>query len=370
MVEFKCSPPLVGLKNVTLTPAGRKAKKGQTLPIAAFRPLKWYLESLVWEHGHGATTTVELAIDFWLATRIQLGSGATVMDLTRGFSTGATKTATLCRGHIMPAQCKFLKECGVLSRLNYRASQGYTGRARLFFPQEVHIILAAHQVRVGAARAKDSRGKQWKWELTETGCPLPEPRWRADPTGREGGASGEGGNGPQAGAVSAKRRGRPPGCKTGRVQVADAECKEVLAACRGRARPKRPRPEEEIGVQRRKLLAEAATAKSRRKAELRTLDREGRSVVRPEKEGAAAGSKRSLAAGSGREGSGLRPGTNNDEGRKPRKRRRRVRCPDDSEEEESEGREGRVKEEQVHLEASSSTARPPGRPPGPRTEGG
>ena len=125
------------------------------------------------EPAGGTTTTAELAIDFWLATRAVLGSGTRMLDRMRAFGAAAEKVALLCKGRTAPVPWQ--KECGNLSRLFYRPSAGYQGRARLFFPDEVNIILAAHQRAAGAARTRGV-GKQWHWKPEEMGCPLPEPR--------------------------------------------------------------------------------------------------------------------------------------------------------------------------------------------------
>ena len=55
-------PEIAGLQSLTATPAGRKARRSQTLPLAAFRPLRWYLGELEWS-AEGTTTVVELALD-------------------------------------------------------------------------------------------------------------------------------------------------------------------------------------------------------------------------------------------------------------------------------------------------------------------
>ena len=53
-VVFQHSPTLEGLRSLTTTPLGRRAKKSQTLPVAAYRPMRWYLEQLGprGEHHH------------------------------------------------------------------------------------------------------------------------------------------------------------------------------------------------------------------------------------------------------------------------------------------------------------------------------
>ena len=63
-----------------------------------------------------------MAIDYWLATRVPLGSGTKMTDRTRAFSTAAIKVAQLCQGRVAPVPWK--AECGNLSRLLYRPTAG------------------------------------------------------------------------------------------------------------------------------------------------------------------------------------------------------------------------------------------------------
>ena len=153
-MQFQHAPGLAGLKALCMTEKGRGAKKSQTLPVAAHHPLRWYLEQLVWGPEGGQTTVVEMAIDFWLATRISLSTGTTIVDRTRAFKTAALKVALLGGGRMAPVPFKV--ECGNLGRLFY-SSVGFVGRAKLLFAEEAKIILAIQQKRAGIANAAQPR---------------------------------------------------------------------------------------------------------------------------------------------------------------------------------------------------------------------
>ena len=175
---------------------------------------------------------VEMALDFWLATRIPLSAGVTIMDRTRAFSTAAIKVAMLCQGRVAPV--KFKAECNNLSRLFLRPSAGYEGRAKLLFTQEVKFILAAHQQQAGTARAR-STGSQWKWNPEDERCLMPAPAWTfTDPVA---------GPGEEAEAGPA-RRGRPQGpAVRGRCETTEAEVAEMKRLSQGKCRAK-PRKKE------------------------------------------------------------------------------------------------------------------------------
>ena len=79
-------------------------------------------------------------------------------DRTRAYNTAALKVAQMCQGRIAPFPWK--AECGNLSRLMFRPTAGYTGRALLCFPEEVKFILAAQQNQAGGDNCTDARGHE------------------------------------------------------------------------------------------------------------------------------------------------------------------------------------------------------------------
>ena len=129
---------------------------------------------------------MELALDFWFATRVRLGrpggSGAhTVQERARAFAGAARRVGELCKGRVAPGR-HVPRSCG-LSRLGYPQSPGWQGRARLLCPLELAVVLANYSAETLQADQSDRRlsvAEAFGWEPRLEGLRMPGYMWKDD----------------------------------------------------------------------------------------------------------------------------------------------------------------------------------------------